>query len=203
MEAMSWAELLLEQSLVYRLWQAPFADQKFAPVIAHNDLARVRRALDVGCGPGTNSRYFRDSQYLGIDINPRYIAAARRRYGLEFQAIDARLYRPVAGQRFDFILINSFLHHLNSGDVVELLAHVRSLLTEDGYVHILEPELPASRSLAYFLAKADRGKFVRPLEEWESFFSASFQPALLECYPLRAGPFTLWKMLYFKGGPKK
>jgi len=195
---MSLSEMLLEQSYVYRLWQAPFAEQKFAPIIAHNDLSRFRNVLDVGCGPGTNSKHFAQTQYLGIDVNPSYIAAARRRYGLKFQAIDARTYRP-ADQRFDFVLINSFLHHLNDRDVVELLDHVKTLLTEDGCVHILEPEMPASGSLAYLLAKADRGKFVRALKDWKSIFAASFQPLLLETYPLRAGPVTLWKMLYFKG----
>ena len=71
---------LLEQSSVYRLWQMPFADQKFAPILAHNDLGRVQRVLDVGCGPGTNAKYFTHTQYLGVDINEDYVQDARRRY---------------------------------------------------------------------------------------------------------------------------
>ena len=51
-------ERLLEQPLSYRLWQAPFAEAKFEPVRRHNDLGRVRRVLDVGCGPGTNTHHF-------------------------------------------------------------------------------------------------------------------------------------------------
>jgi hypothetical protein len=39
---------LLEQAPVYSLWQAPFVGDKFAPVLAHNDLAQVHRVLDVG-----------------------------------------------------------------------------------------------------------------------------------------------------------
>jgi trans-aconitate methyltransferase len=75
---------LMEKTTVYRLWQKPFQNQKFAPLLAHNDFNRVRRVLDVGCGPGTNTRFFANSDYLGIDINPHYIGYARRRYGRTF-----------------------------------------------------------------------------------------------------------------------
>ena len=51
---------LLEQTPVYSLWQAPFAAEKLAPLLAHNDLGRVRRVLDVGCGPGMNTHLFKD-----------------------------------------------------------------------------------------------------------------------------------------------
>ncbi len=45
---------ILEQPLAYHLWQAPFAEKKFEPVLAHNDLSRVRRVLDAGRGSGTD-----------------------------------------------------------------------------------------------------------------------------------------------------
>jgi len=46
---------VMENTLAYRVWQAPFAEKKLAPLYAHNDVARARRVLDVGCGPGTNT----------------------------------------------------------------------------------------------------------------------------------------------------
>jgi len=199
MEAMNLKNLVLEQSLVYRLWQAPFADQKFMPILAHNDLSCVRRVLDVGCGPGTSSKYFAHTEYLGIDTNKRYVEAARRRYGLEFIAADACSYSPASQNRFDFILVNSFLHHLGSEDVVGLLSRLRTLLTDDGSIHVLEPVLPSTGSIAYFLARADRGKFVRRLEEWKSIFTNLFNPIVLEPYQLNRAGVTLWNMLYFKG----
>jgi trans-aconitate methyltransferase len=65
----SFLTYLLEQTPVYSLWQAPFVTDKLAPVVSHNDIARVRRVLDVGCGPGTNTDFFRNADYLGVDIN--------------------------------------------------------------------------------------------------------------------------------------
>ncbi len=66
---------IMENTQAYRLWQAPFADEKFAPVAAHNDLSRVRRVLDVGCGPGTNTQHFSGADYLGIDRNAGSVVA--------------------------------------------------------------------------------------------------------------------------------
>ena len=66
-----WARLF-EVPWVYRAWQAPFAEQKLAPVMRHNVMGAVRRVLDVGCGPGTNAPHFEGLDYLGLDINPDY-----------------------------------------------------------------------------------------------------------------------------------
>jgi SAM-dependent methyltransferase len=112
MAAMTLMTQLLERTMIYSLWQAPFAADKLAPLLAHNDLREVRRVLDVGCGPGTNTRLFAHADYLGIDINQDYIENARRKYKRPFVAADVTTYDDNTLGTFDFILINSFLHHL-------------------------------------------------------------------------------------------
>lgn len=197
------ADRLLEQPWIYRAWQSPFSDKKFAPVLAHNDLRRARRVLDVGCGPGTNAKYFADAEYLGIDINQDYIDDARRRYCRKFVAADVRTYQPPTEARFDFIFLNSFLHHLNSDDVQSILSHVNTLLSEDGHVHILELVMPSGLSISRLLARWDRGRFARPKSQWETMFSQVFEPVVLEFYPLTGAGVTLWNMLYFKGRARR
>jgi SAM-dependent methyltransferase len=196
---MTFGERVLERTTVYRFWQAPFADQKFAPILAHNDLGRVQRVLDVGCGPGTNARYFAHCSYLGVDINPDYIQDGRRRYGREFVAADVRTYQPPADARFDFVLVNSLLHHLNTDEVQSILAHLSPVLTEDGHVHILELVMPSQPSIARVLARWDRGKFARSQAEWSRLLSSMFEPVLFEPYQLTKAGATLWNMVYFKG----
>jgi SAM-dependent methyltransferase len=200
---MNFVDTVLEYPLVYRLWMAPFAEQKFAAVLAHNDLTRARRVLDVGCGPGTNTHHFAQLEYLGVDLNERYIRTARRRHGRDFIAADVCGYRAKPGDRFDFILVNSFLHHVDTPAVLDILTHLRSLLTEDGHVHILELVMPPTPSIARQLALWDRGKFVRPLEEWEKIFSGIFEPVLFEPYPLTGMGVTLWNFVYCKGRAPK
>lgn len=195
---------LLSLPISYRLWQAPFADAKFAPVLRHNDLSRVKRVLDVGCGPGTNTKYFAEADYLGIDLNPRFIEDAKRRHSREFEVADATRFTGSPGEPYDFILVNSFLHHIADDEVRRLMSHLATLLAHDGHIHVMELELPERPSPARLLARMDRGDFPRPLDGWRELLAESFTTEVFEPYPLgRAGwdATTLWRMIYFKGSP--
>jgi SAM-dependent methyltransferase len=204
---MSTLDLIMRQPLVYRLWMAPFAEKKFAPITARNDLQKSRRVLDVGCGPGTNALHFASSDYLGIDLNPQYIADANRRYAglgerVHFRAQDAATFVAPPGERFDFVLVNSFLHHVDDQTVKSILSNLGRLLASDGHVHILELVLPQSSSIPLFLARADRGRFPRAIEKWREMFFEFFEPVEFEPYDLSRGGVCLWKMVYFKGKSK-
>lgn len=171
--------------------------------MAHNDLSRVRRVLDVGCGPGTNTHHFADAEYLGIDINERYIVDARRRHRRNFLVSDVTTYTATREERYDFIFVNSFLHHIDAANSNRILAHLSTLLTEEGHVHILDLVLPKDRTLARLLAHWDRGKFCRLLEEWKEIFAAIFEPAVFEPFVLSVLGLALWEMVYFKGRAKR
>jgi SAM-dependent methyltransferase len=197
---------ILERTLVYRAWQAPFAEQKFAPVARTNELSKVRRVLDVACGPGTNTKHFAGTDYLGVDVNEKYIRDARRRHGRNFIVADARqLGRTVlVGQKpFDFILVNSFLHHLDTKDSLDVLASLDAILAPGGHIHILELVLPEDRCIAHLLARWDRGNFARPLAEWQALLSQTFTQIFFEPYCLSAMGTTLWNMVYFKGKSRR
>jgi len=196
---MSWVDRLLGRTAIYRLWMAPFAEAKFAPVRRHNDVGLVKRVLDVGCGPGTNTAWFAHAEYLGIDINPAYVEDAKRRTGRKFLVADATTYSVPPDQRFDFILLNSFLHHVETGDARRILSHLATLLTLDGRIHILDLVLPAAPSVARLLARWDRGRYARTLAEWRVLFGEYYEPAVFETYPLKGAGITLWNMVYFKG----
>ena len=190
---------IMEHTAVYRLWQAPLAESKLAPVFSHTEKATIRRVLDVGCGPGTNTSHFAHSDYLGIDINPRYIEHARARHKRPFVAADVTTFTVTAGEPFDFILVNSFLHHINTHDARRILEHLRTLLSNEGHIHILDLVLPDRPTLARLLARWDRGEHARPLEEWRTLLSEWFEPVVFQPYPLALGGVTLWNMVYFKG----
>lgn len=194
---------VMENTLAYRLWQAPFAEQKLAPLFAHNDLRAVRRVLDVGCGPGTNTHHFASADYLGIDFNPAYIENARRRHGREFVVADVTKYEVAREERFDLILANSLFHHIDTASTSRILAHLATLLSDDGHVHVLDLVLPERPSVSRFLARADRGEYPRPLAEWRQLFTDAFEPVVFEAYPLGVGGVTLWNMVYFKGRARR
>lgn len=202
-EHMKALDAIMSQPVVYRLWIAPFTEDKFAPILAHNDLSTAQRVLDVGCGPGTNANYFSNAEYVGIDLNPDYIESARRRYRGQFVAADAAEFASNSSERFDFILVNSFLHHLDTATTRGILSNLGRLLTPDGHIHIVELVLPPSVSVARFLARADRGKYARPLEEWKGIFEAAFDHIVFQPFTLGMCGVTLWQAVYFKGGTKR
>jgi SAM-dependent methyltransferase len=198
----SFLTYLLEQTPVYSLWQAPFVTDKLAPVLSHNDIARVRRVLDVGCGPGTNTDFFRNADYLGVDINADYIESAQREHKRRFVVADVTAYDDQAAGKFDFILINSFLHDVDDADVDKVLARIAGWLTSDGYIHVVELVSPGDRSIAQLLANWDRGKYARSLGHWRSLFERHLELAVFETYSLKLAGARFWSMVYCKGRRK-
>ncbi len=187
---------VLDAGLVYRLWQLPFAAQKFAPVaraLAPQDPGRV---LDLGCGPGTNAAHFRDAAYVGVDLNPRYVAAARRRFGDRFRVGDATEALPDDEAPYDLVLINSLLHHLDDRQVDAVLGGAAELLAPGGEVHILDLELPETPGAARFLAVHDRGDFPRPREDWSQLLARSLEIKSYEPFALRLATLRLWHMFH-------
>ena len=189
-------ERMLEHPAVYAAWQAPFVSQKFAPVERQIRHRQLRRVLDVGCGPGTNAARFSGAEYVGVDVNERYLAIARSRYSGRFIRAELPDDDLSSLGSFDTILVNSFLHHLPDAAVHRILRQLASLLGADGRVHILELVLPDRPSLARIMARLDRGRYPRPLAAWCDLFGSHFESAHVEPYAFGGG---LWAMVYFQG----
>lgn len=200
---MSLKNRILENSLVYKVWQKPFVDQKLSALYRNGDIKRARRVLDVGCGPGTNTAHFANVDYLGIDINPKYIEYARNRFGREFIVADVTDYE-IAGRRgFDFILVNSLLHHLDTAAARTLLRHLSRLLAPAGHVHVLDMVLPPRPSIPRLLARLDRGEHARSLDDQRDLVADAFEIVECQQYPLAAGGIALWDFVYYKGRARR
>lgn len=187
---------LMNQTWAYRAWQAPFAESKLRPLLADVNLSRVRRVIDVGCGPGTNAGHFAHAEYVGLDINPGYIADARRRYGRDFRVADVTTLTPGMIEPADMILLNSLLHHLDEAETHRTLAALSPLVAPGGSVHILDLVLPERWSLSRVMALLDRGRYPRSTGDWRSIFSAHFGEQVFQPYSFGGG---LWSMVYFRG----
>jgi SAM-dependent methyltransferase len=194
-------DTLLEHPLVYLAWQAPFINAKLRPVFQHNNMNDALRVLDVGCGPGTNAAHFRHVDYLGLDVNPKYIERARRKYRMNFEVADVTVH--AFDRKFDFVLMNSLLHHLDDAGVDSLLGAIATqALNEKGKVHIIELVLPEERTVAYRMARWDRGRYPRRLMEWRKIFEHFFSLEIFEPYTVGAFGVGLWDFVYFRGGRK-
>jgi SAM-dependent methyltransferase len=189
-------ERILEHPSVYAAWQAPFASQKFAPVerqLAHRD---VRRILDVGCGPGTNAPRFAGADYVGVDINERYLVIAREKFRGRFIQADLQTAELSTLGTFDTIIVNSVLHHLPDDADSRIRMQIHNRLGPGGRAHLLELVIPEPRSLARMMARMDRGRYARRLAVWRAILDAHFEPVSVEPYALGGG---LWAMVYYQG----
>lgn len=193
-------EWLMEHPAVYSAWQAPFVSEKFAPVERWLRDHEIRRVLDVGCGAGTNSARFSDVEYVGLDVNERYLQAARARFRGQFVQADLTSTDLSQLGTFDMILANSFFHHVSDAAVERILAQLSPLLAPQGTIHILDLVLPSHKSLAWMMARLDRGRYARSIAHWRGLFDAEFEPIVFEPYSF-GGP--LWSAVYFQGRRKR
>ena len=74
---------------------------------------------------------------------------------------------------YDFVLVNSLLHHLDDDSVSSLLADLRRYVSSDGHIHVIDLELPERRGIPRALALGDRGDYPRSLQSWRDPSDAS------------------------------
>jgi ubiquinone/menaquinone biosynthesis C-methylase UbiE len=127
-------------------------------------ISPAQRALDLGCGPGIHRHCFTGT-YCGIDINPRYIEAARQRHQGEFLVMDCTALELSAGT-FDHVVSIATTHHLSDPELVQTIQEAGRVCKADGIIHILDAVLPLKPGQlfkeAYF--RLDRGRYPRRLD---------------------------------------
>ncbi|MBX3166286.1 MAG: class I SAM-dependent methyltransferase [Candidatus Eremiobacteraeota bacterium] len=190
---------ILESPAIYLLWQGPFVRKKIAPVLRDLDECAPRRVLDVGCGPGTNTRFFGPAvDYVGVDLSPEYVDYAKRKHGRPFFVCDVAR-DPLPEGPFDVVLINSLMHHLDDDQVAALLTKVKKILAPEGEVQIVDLILPPRSGLTRFLALRDRGKYPRSTEHWQQLFNRHL--AVRHYRPFKVGLFgiPMWELCHVRG----
>ncbi|MBV8516041.1 MAG: class I SAM-dependent methyltransferase [Acidobacteria bacterium] len=174
---------------LYRVLERPSVYERFQKMLGA-DRVRARfveeflrpfagaRLIDAGCGTGSLLDYLPAGvEYVGFDPNPRYIEAARARYGARGTFFCARTSEtaPFEEAAFDIVVAKSLLHHLSDGDAHALLASARrwlrpggAFVSSDGVVHARQ------RTIARLLTALDRGANVRTPEGYRALATPYF-----------------------------
>lgn len=113
-------------------WDADFVDF-LAPYWATGD-----RVLDLGCGPGSLHEHWhrlpRPSRLVGVDISPKMIDEARKRFH-EDEFVVARVHElPFESGSFDLVIASSVLHHIPDEHLGEAIDEIVRVLDEHGRV---------------------------------------------------------------------
>lgn len=135
------------------------------------------RILDIGCGSGAILDALPDGvAYRGYDLNPKYIAAAQRRYAARGEFRQAR-FEAVAEEpeSFDLVLAMALLHHLND-DQAALLVEIawRALRPWGTFVTVDPVRHDGQPWLARLLVSLDRGGNVRSADGYRALAGLRF-----------------------------
>ena len=129
------------------------------------------RTLDLGCGPGAFADLFNGDDYVGADLNARYIDHARRHRPGTFLVSDARRV-DLPDARFDQVLIFGLLHHLPDDDVRAVLSEARRLLVPGGRILAIEdiPAISRLNLVGHLIHNIENGEHIRPAEEYRKLY---------------------------------
>lgn len=130
------------------------------------------RLLDLGCGTAEIlSALPADITYVGYDMNPDYIAAARRRFPGRgtFHCRLLEQAEVAALEPFDVVLGIGVLHHLDDATARQFMAVAKGALKRGGRIYTVDPcYAPGQSRVARFLISHDRGQHVRNAESYRA-----------------------------------
>jgi len=135
------------------------------------------RILDLGCGPGDLLDYLPAVDYVGIDVEPKYIASARNRHGERgtFLCNDVVSVNEEGLHQFDIIVASALIHHLSDDECIKLFHKCRRLLKENGRMVTLDGcRVPGQHMLDKWMLDLDRGEHVRTLEGYMQLATSVF-----------------------------
>lgn len=123
----------------------PFADRGWQALAQQFERSvrpsSAQRLLDVGCGTGQSRQLYERNAlpYVGVDLCPAAIAAARERFPQsQWLVADARTL-PFPEDSFDVVAFSSVLHHIP--EMTAALHEARRVLRPGGQVFAFDPNL--------------------------------------------------------------
>ena len=170
----------LKVPFLYNVFQAAVGGNALRRRLIQNH-ARARpgnKVIDIGCGSAQALQSLPDVEYLGLDINPDYIAFAKRTYGDKgtFVVGDTRsLWGDSRFNDADIVIIAvSVLHHLDYEEAADCIQFAYKALKRGGRFIFHDPcWIPNQGVVSRYIMSHDRGRNIR---------TATIRPACREVF---------------------
>ncbi len=122
------------------------------------------RLLDIGCGPAQILETLPQVEYVGVDLNPRYIASAQVRYGDRGSFVCQSVTQMATEKMhtFDLVMAHGLIHHLDDDEARQLFAVAAKAMKPGGRFVTLDGCFAEKQSrIARWMLSNDRGQFIR------------------------------------------
>ena len=169
---------ILEIPVFYRLVQWLFYQKKAYDVwygMVGNFKDKV--VLDIGCGPGTETKYFKGSKkYIGVDISSIYIDEAKKNYpnAGDFYCCSIEKIAELPIDNIDIITIKGVFHHLSSDIIQDFLKKIHHKINPEGRIITLDCAFEKNKLLSNFVVGLDRGMHVRSIPDYKSLLTDGY-----------------------------
>jgi SAM-dependent methyltransferase len=185
-----------------RWLKTPFLYNLFQGVVGGNALRRgiirnhVRarpgdKVIDIGCGPAQALQSLPGVEYLGFDIDPDYIAFARRTYGDKGTFVVANTQSLRGDSRFkdaDVVIAVSVLHHLDDEEAADCIRFAYDALKRGGRLVCHDAcWIPNQGAFSKWIMSSDRGRNIRTEEQFRQLAGKVFKNvhAWVDTKPMR------------------
>jgi SAM-dependent methyltransferase len=168
---------LLQKSITASGFESTYFDEHKI-ITVYNDYKsneksadRNLQILNFGCGTGKSekyiNKYFSNCKICSVDVSEKSIIAAKEKNNqfnnIEFIKFDS-VEELQLKSRFDIIFVANVFHHIPEELHLTTLKHLRSFLSETGYLYVFEhnPKNPLTRNV-FETCEFDVGcKMIRP-----------------------------------------
>ena len=149
------------------------------------------KVIDIGCGPAQALQDLPDVQYVGFDINPDYIAAAKRTYGNKGTFVVGDTHSLRNDSRFkdaDIVTAVSVLHHLDDEDATDCVQFAHDALKSGGrFITHDACWIPNQGAVSKWIMSHDRGRNIRTEQQYRELAANVFRNvhAWIDTRPMR------------------
>lgn len=149
----------------------------------------IKKLLDIGCGTGILAPLFPKQYYVGVDLDAKLIAFAKKSYpDYSFRVMNAASL-TFPKETFDQILVVGVVHHLDPVTAQRTMAQLKKVLKKTGSILLIEaiPPIRSYNVIGKVLRLLDEGHHIRSIRGYRNLFSRYFR--ITKSYLKPAGVF--------------